>query len=153
MRRRVDFVAAMTVLILLGSSLHAGARRGEDEPWNAAEALSPTDAAKLLGESSKPSIIYVGPHALYRQGHVPGAVLHGPASQAAGLEDLKQWAAGRRRSDPVVIYCGCCPIDQCPNVRPAFKALRELGFTNLRVVVMPTSFQKDWVDASLPVQR
>jgi hypothetical protein len=34
----------------------------------------------------------------------------------------------------VVIYCGCCPLDKCPNVRPAFTLLKTMGFTNLHVL-------------------
>jgi thiosulfate/3-mercaptopyruvate sulfurtransferase len=124
------------------------------DPWQPTDTVAPAVFAKLLAtESSHPAIVYVGFRALYRPGHIPGATLHGPASEPEGLADLRQWAEPLARSSPVVIYCGCCPLDRCPNVRPAFTTLREMGFTNVRVLVLPTSFEKDWVDKGYPVDR
>ena len=40
-----------------------------------------------------------------------------------------------------------------PNIRPAFKALREMGFTRLRVLVLATGFEKDWVEQGLAVDQ
>jgi thiosulfate/3-mercaptopyruvate sulfurtransferase len=82
-----------------------------------------------------------------------GATFHGPTSEADGLSELKEWARTLQRSEGLVIYCGCCPLEKCPNVRPAFSALREMGFTRLRVLVLPTSFKKDWVEKGYPVER
>ena len=44
-------------------------------------------------------------------------------------------------------------LEKCPNLRPAFSALREMGFTKLRVLLLPTSFEKDWVEKGYPVER
>jgi hypothetical protein len=97
--------------------------------------------------------VYVGFRALYRPGHIPGATFHGPASDAAGLADLKQWAATQPKGAPLVVYCGCCPFEQCPNVVPAYRALREMGFTKLRILLLPTSFEVDWVQKGLPIEH
>ncbi len=107
----------------------------------------------MLAKGSNPSIAYVGPRTLFRAGHIPGATFHGPTSDPDALRELKRWAGSLPRSGMLVIYCGCCPLDKCPNVRPAFSALRELGFTNLRLLVLGTSFEKDWVEKGYPVER
>jgi len=52
-----------------------------------------------------------------------------------------------------VIYCGCCPFDHCPNIRPAYTALNAMGFKKLRVLVLPTNFATDWVDKGFPMQK
>jgi hypothetical protein len=57
------------------------------------------------------------------------------------------------RSANLVIYCGCCPFDHCPNIRPAYKALHEMGFVHVRVLVLPTSFAADWVEKGYPVEK
>lgn len=41
---------------------------------------------------------------------------------------------------------------ECPNVRPAFTALRDMGFTHLRVLMLPNNFAADWVDKHYPVE-
>jgi hypothetical protein len=51
------------------------------------------------------------------------------------------------------VYCGCCPLEHCPNLRPAFEALRAMGFTHLRALLLPTNFYTDWVKPGYPVEK
>jgi len=53
----------------------------------------------------------------------------------------------------VVLYCGCCPLEKCPNLRPAFTALKDTGFARLRVLILPISFNADWVDKGYRIQK
>jgi rhodanese-related sulfurtransferase len=124
-------------------------------PWTTAETVSPADLASEIagaGKAGKPVVVCTAPASFYRNGHVPGASLHGPASTEQGLSDLRRWAHGLSRSTNLVIYCGCCPLDHCPNLSPAFKALRETGFTRLRVLILPNNFG-DWVEQGFPVEK
>jgi hypothetical protein len=50
----------------------------------------------------------------------------------------------------VVLYCGCCPWADCPNVKPAYQAARESGRTDVRVLHVARNLQKDWVEVGLP---
>jgi thiosulfate/3-mercaptopyruvate sulfurtransferase len=123
-------------------------------PWTAAEALQPADlVATLKGGGPKPAIVYVGFKVLFHPGHIPGATLHGPSAEPEGMADLRKWASSQPKDAPVVIYCGCCPFDDCPNVVPAYDALRELGFTKIRVLILPTNFEADWVEKGYPIER
>ena len=56
------------------------------------------------------------------------------------------------RDREVVIYCGCCPFRRCPNVRPAFELLKELKFTNAKLLNLPTSLQADWTSKDYPME-
>ncbi len=126
------------------------------DPWSAAETVSPAAFAKELadsGASEKWTIVCVGFRNFYDSAHIPGASYRGPASKADGLEDLKQFAQGLPRDTNLVIYCGCCPLVHCPNVRPAFSALREMGFAHLRLLVLTSSFAVDWLKAGYPVAK
>ena len=126
------------------------------EPWTNAQIVKPADLVKEIANTkgaNKPVIVCSGFRVLYEGAHVPGAVFHGPASTPQGLADLKKWAQGISRSSKVVVYCGCCPVEHCPNIRPAFKALRSMGFTHLRVLVLPDNFAKNWVDEGYPVAK
>ena len=45
--------------------------------------------------------------------------------EGAGIVSLAQWAGNAPKSKTTVLYCGCCPWIQCPNVAPAYVALKE----------------------------
>ncbi len=138
-----------------GSLSNSAAAPSPSDPWSAAQTISPGDFAKelQLKRDPAPIIIYVGFRVLYSGAHIPGAVFHGPGSTEQGLADLKKFAATLPKDSNVVIYCGCCPLDRCPNLRPAFSALHEMGFTHLRVLILPTSFAADWVEKGYPVEK
>jgi 3-mercaptopyruvate sulfurtransferase SseA len=123
------------------------------EPWTSGQMVQAGDLAKELSDSKnteRPIVVCVGFRTLYRSAHIPGAVFHGAASSTQGLQDLKKWAEGVPRTDTVVLYCGCCPFSRCPNVRPAFDALRLMGFTHLKILSIPTDFEADWITKGYP---
>ena len=123
------------------------------EPWEASEVLAPSALAETIAKGARPTIAYVGPRTLFRAGRIPGATFRGPTSEAEGLDALKEWARTLPRSEAPVIYCGCCPIDKCPNIRPAYRALHAMGFTTVRVLVLSTSFEHDWVKKGFQVEH
>lgn len=149
--------AALPPATVLGWAQNSGAdpKKAED-PWHKAQVLQPADFAGELGNAkgeSAPTIVYVGFRTLFEGGHVSGASFHGTASTEKGLAELKKWIATLPRTTNLVIYCGCCPFDRCPNIRPAYTALQDMGFTHLRVLVLPTSFAVDWVEKGYPMQK
>jgi thiosulfate/3-mercaptopyruvate sulfurtransferase len=113
--------------------------------------MQPKDLAAQLPDHA-PAILYVGPNVLYRSKHIPGSVFAGPGNTAQGIELLKAAAAKLPHDREVVLYCGCCPWDRCPNLKPAVEALHGMGFANVKVVYMATGFKADWIDANLPVE-
>jgi thiosulfate/3-mercaptopyruvate sulfurtransferase len=144
------------VAVLLSNQTLAAIQEKTSEPWTEVQVIHAADLVPELGNAkggSAPSIIYVGFRTLFEGGHVPGASFHGTASKEEGLAELKKWIATLPRSTNLVIYCGCCPFDRCPNIRPAYRALHEMGFTHLRVLVLPTSFAADWVEKGYPMQK
>lgn len=125
-------------------------------PWEPSETIDAATLAKALSKSNAPNppvIACVGFHTLYEGAHIRGASFHGAASTPQGLADLKKWADSLPRKSDIVIYCGCCPFAHCPNVRPAFIALREMGFTHLRVLTIPHDFATDWVQPGYPIEK
>jgi hypothetical protein len=125
---------------------------GQD-PWTPDDVLAPAEfAAAVSGKGEKPPVYYVGFNVLYRSKHIPAAVYAGPGSKPEGLELLKQALKDVPRDREIVLYCGCCPIDKCPNLRPAFQAARDFGFKKVRVLMLPTSFGIDWVEKGYPYE-
>lgn len=110
-------------------------------------------AAELTAKGKQPLLLQVGSHMLYEQAHIPGSEYVGAAAQPAGLEALRQRVRGLDRKAPIVIYCGCCPWDRCPNVGTAYQALVSMGFRQVRVLHIASNFGADWVAHGYPVAR
>lgn len=165
MTRTIPYRTSLIIALLtslLGAGLISlplrpihGQEKKTADPWSSSETIQPAALAKILTDksSSVPTVVFVGFRSLYVGGHVPDAAYHGTASTEQGLAELKAWAASLPRSTDLVIYCGCCPIDKCPNLRPAYTALSGMGFKKLRVLVLPTSFAVDWADKGYPMQK
>ena len=98
-------------------------------------------------------ILQVGSHMLYAQAHIPGSEYIGPGSQGAGLDLLTQRVTNLPKNHMIVLYCGCCPWDRCPNIAPAFNRLHELGFKNVKVLYLAHNFGADWVEKGYRVEK
>ncbi len=148
-------VLAVGIALAPACAGSAGQSVAAAEPWTAANTVTPPDLVRELSVATgdKPVVVYTGPPFLYRIGHVPGAVAHGQAADPEALAGLKAWAESLPRSTNLVVYCGCCPLDSCPNLRPSFAALRAMGFTRLRALMLPDSFGRDWAEQGFPVER
>ena len=131
----------------------SGAPFAAPDPWTSSDLIQPQQlAAEISGPAdSRPRVVCVGFKFLYESGHIPGSAFDGPAREAAGLQDLEAAAKDWPRDKELVIYCGCCPLKQCPNVRPAFAALKAMGFTRLRLLDLETDFRTNW--KGLPTQK
>jgi hypothetical protein len=131
-------------LLLLTASLFGA------EPWTDKDVLQPEQVAKDLKSAL---VIHVGFPALYKSVHITGTEFAGPGSKAEGIADLKKMVAGQPRDRQIVLYCGCCPFDKCPNIRPAFAALHEMGFTKVKVMKVDTNLKTDWIDKGYPTDK
>lgn len=124
-----------------------------EDPWKDDELIQPADLAHALSGSQKPFIFQTGVIHLYRMGHIPGSKYAGLATTAEGLETLKKTVQDLPRTSEIVFYCGCCPMPDCPNIRPAHRVLRELGFKKIKVLNLPNNFTQDWQMKGFPVEK
>ena len=128
--------------------LQAGVNKtGVPEPWTAKQLMAPADLAAIINDpdAKKPVILCVGPGAL-----IKGSLDMGPAKEKINLEKLKQQLSKLPRDTNVVIYCGCCPFDHCPNIRPAFNLLNEMKFSNAHLLNLEHNIKTDWVAKGYP---
>lgn len=123
--------------------------------WNDADLIQPADFAKRLGQkdAKKVAIFHVGFGVLYRSKHIPGSVYVGPCNKPEGIESLRKAAAALPKTQEIVIYCGCCPWDHCPNMKPAFAELKQMGFQNVKALIINTNFSADWIQHGYPVEN
>src|SRR5579864_5950496 len=114
----------------------------------ASRLINPDALLRILqsGIGEKPLMIQVGSHVLYQQAHIPGSEYIGPASSESGLQSLRKRVESLPRNKFIVLYCGCCPWNHCPNVKPADDALHAMGFTQVKILYISNNFGADWVD-------
>jgi hypothetical protein len=117
--------------------------------------IQPEDLARLLADSTsrQPAVLQVGFRVLFRSGHIPGSRYIGPASKPEGLAALKRAFRKIPREQAIVLYCGCCPWADCPNVGPALHAVQKLRSGNVRVLYVARNLQQDWVEKGLPLSQ
>lgn len=114
--------------------------------WTPDQLLEPADLAKTLTAGKDVPIIYaVGPGAL-----IPNSIAIGMANEKENVEKFKKQLSTLPKDAPVVIYCGCCPFEHCPNVRPAIDALKEMHFTNYKLLDLSHNIKTDWISKGYP---
>jgi len=118
------------------------------------QTISVDELVKILNSTSKkPLILHVGPRMLYEQAHIAGSQYVGQAATQEGMDKLRELVATLPKNTAIVLYCGCCPWSHCPNVNPAYDAVRQLGFTHVQVLYIPNNFGTDWVNKGYPTVK
>ena len=152
--RRTSFLCvpvAIAALVVFGAPMQA---RAQASSIPKSGLIQPADLVKTLqGSGKKPVILQIGPHMLFTQAHIPGAEYVGAASTPDGLEKLKARAKTLKKTDAIVLYCGCCPWEHCPNVAPAYDELHKEGFSNVKVLYIASNFGADWVYKGYPTAK
>ncbi len=150
----------LTILVAIavwpGSpSYAASASPAPPEPLRAGDLVQPKELARMLAlpAARRPELLQVGFKVLYRSGHITGSRYAGPASRPDGLEALRQALQPLPRQRSLVLYCGCCPWSDCPNVHPAFRLARTMGFNDVHVLYIARNLQHDWIDQGLPFSQ
>ncbi|PWT78189.1 MAG: hypothetical protein C5B59_02335 [Bacteroidetes bacterium] len=120
------------------------------EPWTEKQLMDPADLAKVINDqkAKQPFVFSVGPKAV-----IKNSIDIGPAKEKENLEKLRQQLSKLPKDAQVVIYCGCCPFEHCPNVRPAFTLLNEMKFTNQKLLNLTHNIKTDWIDHNYPVAK
>ncbi len=147
--RRTVIALASLLVFALTASVGVAAKSA------ALPTIAPADLAAILKKpaSPQPLIIQVGFKTLFDQARIPGSEFIGPGADGTGLGMLRKRLASLKKDTFIVLYCGCCPLDHCPNVRPAEQLLTSMGFTNAKMLLLPENFGADWVNKGYPTQK
>ena len=119
------------------------------EPWTSKDLLEPDALAIMLNnpKTQKPVIYNIGPLS-----NIKGAVFIGGVVKKDNLDKLSKALESIPKDKMVVIYCGCCPFRNCPNIRPAFNLLKEKGFKNPKLLNLKQNLKVDWTDLGYPME-
>lgn len=150
--RPTTFLLALSIGLLatIAMSFNKFSPSHKEDPWKPAQLLSPADLAKVMADpgAKQPVIICIGPGAL-----IKGSIDIGPARDSSNLNKLRQQLNKLPKDAMIVIYCGCCPFEHCPNIRPAFALLNDMKFTNHRLLNLEHNIKTDWINKGYPVTQ
>ena len=137
----------LITLTFLSAFIPAFSQAGD--AWTNADYKDPAALASTLCDTkaAKPVILNIG-----SVQQIKGAILIGPAGVAKNLDKLKQQVAKLPKDKEIVIYCGCCPFQRCPNAQPAFALLKQMKFTNVKVLKLVTNLNDDWIAKGYPME-
>lgn len=144
MRRPVIYLY-LTLFLAIGHSVVLHAQNPVN--WTEKQLMEPSELVnELKNKNEIPVIISVGPGA-----PIPHSIGIGMVNDAGNFQKLNEYLQGISRDKKLVLYCGCCPFEHCPNVRPAIDALKKLNFTNYYLLNLPKNIKTDWIDKGYPV--
>ena len=147
MKHKIIILLAVFALYLSGCGKSGDT---SSEPWTKDQLMEPSKLAEMLNDPSKkaPIILDIGFF-----GGIKNSIRIGPARESRNIDKLKQYLSTQPKDADIVIYCGCCPFKDCPNIRPAFRVLKEEGFTNAKLLNLPHNLRTDWTSKGYPMER
>ena len=117
------------------------------DPWTSDQLLAPAALAETIQKGDNVPVIFnIGP-----AGAIYGSVDIGATREEANVAKLRSELEGLDKDAEVVVYCGCCPFENCPNIRPAMSLLNEMGFTNHKLLNLAENLKVDWINPGYPM--
>ncbi|MHA4807847.1 rhodanese-like domain-containing protein [Flavitalea flava] len=142
--------AFLVPLALIALAVSSFKQETTGEPWTEKQLLDPAALANTITnpQAKQPYIFCVGPGSI-----IKGSIDIGPGKEKENLNKFSQQLSTLPKDAPIVIYCGCCPFEHCPNIRPAFTLLNEMKFTHPQLLNLPHNIKTDWIDKGFPVTK
>jgi thiosulfate/3-mercaptopyruvate sulfurtransferase len=137
----------LIAVVITASAMSGFKAKSQDEPWTSQQLLAPADLAKIISDPTarQPIIFSIGPGAI-----IKNSIDIGPVKEKENMAKLKQELKKLPKDAAIVIYCGCCPFEHCPNIRPAFLLLNKMKFSNHKLLNLPKNIKVDWIDKGYP---
>lgn len=117
--------------------------------WTNDQLIEPSELSAIIKSGKNiPVIVSVGPGAI-----ITGSKDIGMVKETDNLKKFKEQLDSLSKDAPVIIYCGCCPFEHCPNVRPAIQLLKDMNFTSYKLLNLPHNIKIDWIDKGYPTNN
>lgn len=135
---------------LIAFVLQSFSIQGTGELWKKEQLIEPSELAAIINnpKAKKPIIYSVGPGA-----DIVGSIEMGAAQEKENLDKLREALGKLDKNTEIVLLCGCCPFEDCPNIRPSFELLNEMKFTNHKLLNLPHNLKVDWIDKGYPMKN
>ncbi|HLG36252.1 MAG TPA: rhodanese-like domain-containing protein [Bacteroidia bacterium] len=133
----------LAILAVIAASVLFFSFQNTTEPWTEKQLMEPADLAKIIRDSSakKPLLFSIG-----FGGGIKGSIDMGASRDKVNLDKFEAALSKLPKDADIVIYCGCCPFKPCPNIRPAFRLLNDMKFTNHKLLNLRQNLKTDWID-------
>lgn len=142
----ISLLSLIVLTVIIFATQNVSAQTGK-EPWLNKQLIQPAELAKNINEKNI-YIFNIGPAGL-----IKNATDIGEGQDKKNVEKLKNEVSKLPKDANIVIYCGCCPFGDCPNIRPTFKLLNDLKFTSHKLLNLPKNLKVDWIDKGYPMNE
>lgn len=145
--KKISIAQYFLILLLIISCNNSFAQNPEN--WTSKQLVAPDALATTLKTNKDVPVIFsVGPGAI-----IPNSIDIGMVNDEKNLDKFKEQLSKLPKSTNIVIYCGCCPYEHCPDVRPAIATLKSMQFTNYHLLDLPHNIKTDWISKGYPVKN
>lgn len=145
--KKFSFILCCSFSFLLISCDNSSAQNPEN--WTKNQLIEPSALAKSIYTKQNDATIFsVGPGAV-----IPNSIDIGSVKEEDNMQKFKEEVKKLPKDAHIVIYCGCCPFEHCPNVRPAIAYLKKESYTNYYLLDIPQNIKTDWIDKGYPVVK
>lgn len=116
--------------------------------WSQKDLIEPSELASIIvnPKARQAKIFNIGV-----VDDIKGAINIGGVSKKVNLEKFNLAIKNLPGNTFLVVYCGCCPFEKCPNIRPAFNMVKSMGFTTAKLLNLPVNMKQDWIDKGYPL--
>lgn len=142
----MKLIKSFLLILFITSAYVANAQQ---DPWTQDQLMEPSELAQKIEKDGAKDykIIHIG-----FEDMIQGSVNAGATYEKEGLDNLRQILSKLPKDEKVVMYCGCCPMTICPNIRPAFELAMNMGFKNAMLLNLTDSIKADWLDYDYPIK-
>jgi hypothetical protein len=138
------------VSIIVFNSIIIVAQTGTKKPVNEKhpslqyKTIECAELNTLIKNKTAPIIINCG-----NQANILYAISIGELDQSGTWKQKLRTALRNKQLDKsfnksVVVYCGCCSSDNCPNVGPVIKELSAMGYKNVKGLYFFDGYGPEW---------
>ena len=144
-KRNVALCCIIAGILLISKNLIAQ----QPVNWNDQDLIKPADLAKTLNAGENLPVIYnIGPSPI-----IPHSIDIGMLNDEKNMAAFKKQISKLPKTTNIVVYCGCCPYEHCPNTRPAIALLKRMDFSNFHLLDLPNNIKTDWIAKGYPVKQ
>ncbi|RZL52847.1 MAG: rhodanese-like domain-containing protein [Pedobacter sp.] len=118
----------------------------QSNPWKSNQLVQPATLMDMMKKDKSLVVYNIGVVQ-----DIKGATHIGAASEKEKLQLLSTELKKLSKDKTVVVYCGCCPFEKCPNIRPAFRMLQANNFSKAYLLNLPTNLKTDWIAKGYPL--
>lgn len=143
--KQLSILLITIVIALMSKDIYA---QKKHNPWSEKQLMEPAELARMIeADVDKPIVFCVGP-----ANYIKGAVYIGSLTEKENVETFKQQLSKLPKDTSIVVYCGCCPFEHCPNIRPAMNILEKMKFSNQKLLNLTHNAKVDWIDKGYPTE-